>query len=92
MDKVLLNIKEYLLSERFFLDALLSICLYFCFFYYVPYLMKSTFSGEIKTGIGSYRATEKPFNYFFFLFFNVALLLITGFGAFVILRHRYGFF
>lgn len=87
-----LLIKEYLLSERFFLDALLSACLYFCFFYYVPYLVKSTFSGEIKTGIGSYRAAEKPFKYFSFLLFNVALFLITGFGAFVILRHRYGFF
>jgi hypothetical protein len=54
--------------------------------------VKSTFSGEIKTGIGSYRAAEKPFKYFSFLLFNVALFLITGFGAFVILRHRYGFF
>lgn len=88
----MLNLKDYIMSESFFLDAFLAACLYFCLFYYVPHISKSISRGKIDSNIGSYSLRSKPFAYIFILIANIIMFLVTAIAALAILHSKHNFF
>lgn len=89
---MLSNIKGYVFSESFFLDALLASCLYLCIFYYIPRLIKSIIRGEIDSNAGLFKLRGNPFAYIFIFFGNIILFLVTAMGAYSILYSKYNLF